>query len=117
MFRKTLLALAAVAGIFGFGAVVESMPAEAQGMHAHRPPMRHFGGPGPSARYYHPPRRHWNNHRHGWNRGWYRGGVWVTPPGVYGYYNSDCRIVRRQVRVWTDYGWRLRWRNQRICYD
>lgn len=123
MWKKTLLALATVAALAGFGAVVDSAPAAAQGMHRPMPRMHapaprfagapharpaHYWGGGP--RWHHP--RRWHHRRHGW----YGGGVMFYPPGVYGYdAYSTCRVVHRRVRVLTDEGWRLRWRKVRYC--
>lgn len=130
MWKKTILALATVAALAGFGSLFESAPAAAQGMH--RPPPRmqtmrmhaprpmiarpmHWRGDRPVR----PPYRHWHGPRHrawyGWGYGWgYR--PWAPPPGVYGYYTqSTCRVVWRKVRVWTDDGWRRRWRKVRYC--
>mgnify|MGYP001766379731 CR=1 FL=1 len=132
MWKKTLLALAAVAALTGFGLAVESTPAAAQGMYrpprAHAVPMR---APRPMiARPMHrpgshivrPPHRHWHGPRHRWyGGGWgygygYRYRGWATPPGVYGYYAYPaCHVEWRKVRVWTDDGWRRRWRKVRIC--
>lgn len=118
MWKKTLLALATVVALAGFGSLVEATPAAAQGMHhrppiMHAPPPRHWGG-GPHVvprGYYHTPRHRWGGPSYG-----FRSTVRVYPPGVYGYYGySDCRIVRKRVRVWTDYGWRFRLRNVRYC--
>lgn len=122
MWKKTLLALATVVALAGFGTVADSSPAAAQGMHRvqprmHAPAPRHWGGVQHVPRGYYRPaprwdgRRHWRGHRH-----WYGSGIWFYPPGVYGgYAYSDCRIVRKRVRVWTDDGWEYRWRRYRIC--
>ena len=123
MFKKSLLALAAVVALAGFTTFAE--PAAAQGMH--RPPMprMHAPGPrmmpmhgGPRVGAFHHPRpgpiyrpalRH-----HRITRPWIAPVIPYYPSGVYGYYD-DCRIVRKRVRVLTDYGWRLRWRTVRYC--
>ncbi len=125
MWKKTLMALAAVVAFAGLTAVVDSTPAAAQpGMH--RPPMAgmptarpRMGGMHrpPSGRFVGAPRHRWPGPgRHHRPRGWYGPGL-LFPPGVYGLYGGyeECRIVRKRVRVLTDHGWRLRWRKVRYC--
>ncbi len=52
-----------------------------------------WGGP--------PPPRGWEHRRdHGWN----------GPPR-----HRRCWVEQRQVRVWTDHGPRMRFRNVRVC--
>jgi hypothetical protein len=121
MWKKTLLALATVVALAGFGTLVESSPAAAQGMHHYQPRMqahapRHWGGVQHVPRgYYRPPPHRWHGPRH-WHGPRYGSGVWFSPPGLYaGYAYSDCRIVRKRVRVWTDDGWDYRWRRYRYC--
>lgn len=138
MFEKTLLAFATAAAIVGFAGLMGSTPAAAQGMY--NAPQRHWRAPGPG--YNHPPRvrgpgynnpprvrgpgwhtpprhrwvhrpphRRWG-YRYGYGSG-YAPGVYFYTPGVY---TSDCRLVKRRVRVLTDTGWHLRWRYRRVCY-
>jgi len=138
MWKKTLLALATVVALAGFGTVAEPTPAAAApGVHrmphagvgmarprggvvmarprvVAAPAHRWHRGPGIGVR--HPGYRH---HHRGWRGGWYGGywygGTgWYYPPGVYTAY-SNCWIVRKKVRVWTDDGWRRRWRKVRYC--
>jgi hypothetical protein len=61
---------------------------------------------------YRPPHRRWYGHRPSYRYGWGTG-VYLYPPGVYG---TECRLVKRRVRVLTDTGWHLRWRYRRVCY-
>jgi hypothetical protein len=126
MWKKTLLALATVAALAGFGAI--SGDARAAGAHRPMPPRMHAPGPRigavPRVRpgyYAHTPRAGWHHPRrwHGrrsWG-GWAGPGLLFYPPGVYGAYGdyTECRIVRKRVRVWTDDGWRRRWRRVRYC--
>jgi hypothetical protein len=140
MWKKTLLAFAAAAAILGFAAPSEAAPFDAPYMH--RPRMqsgpihvqhqpRHWGG-GPRIQQHIPPgfgydpmrRRHgdqWRHHHRHWRGGgswgWYGGGGAYSPPGLYGggYVYDDCRVIKKRVRVWTDYGWRFRWRTVRVC--
>ena len=131
MWKKTLLALAAATAILGFAAPSHAVPLYAPTVH------RHLSEPGPAVAehvQYHPrrwdggprfghrpppgfgydPMRHrrYDGPRHHW-----RGGGWAPPPGLYGGLRvyDDCRIIRKRVRVWTDYGWRMRWRTVRVC--
>jgi hypothetical protein len=139
MWKKTLLALATVAALAGFGTIADTAPAAAQGMHRPLPPRMHapaprmhvapryaapryvtpryagMHGPRPVFRHGPPHRRHWRGH--GWYGGWYASGLLIPPPGVYGYYDgyTTCRIVRKRVRIETDYGWRWGWRKVRRC--
>ena len=133
MWKKTLLALATVAALAGFGTIADTAPAAAQGMHRpmprmHAPAMRmgpmHGGprftgmhGPRPVFRHGPPHRRpHWRHDR--WRGGgWYGPGLILYPPGVYDSYSgySECRIVRKRTRILTDYGWRWGWRKVRYC--
>ena len=128
MWKKTLLALATVAALAGIGTIADTAPAAAQGMHGPMPPRMHAPGPrfspmhgGPRFSGMHNPRpvfRHGPpRHRHWRGDRWYGGGIGFYPPGLYGVYGgySDCRIVRKRVRIETDYGWRWGWRKVRYC--
>lgn len=120
MFKKTLLALTAAAAIVGFGGLVQSTPAEAQA----RGPDHQWRHPGPGPRWDHRGPGHWDGRGHWGYRSYYRPGYRAYYPGYRagfyfgapGVYTGDCRLVQRRVRVLTDYGWRLRWRTQRVCY-
>ncbi len=138
MWKKTLLALATVAALAGFGTIADTAPAAAQGMHRPLPPRMHAAaprfapmhagprqlaprhiapryagmpGPRPAFRHGPPHRRHWRG------EGWYTPGLLVYPPGIYAYDDgyTTCRIVRKRVRIETDYGWRWGWRKVRRC--
>ncbi len=135
MFKKTLLAFATATAIIGFGGLMGSAPAAAQGMH--NAPQRQWRAPGPGYNHpprvrgpgynnpprvrgpgwHHPPRQRWGHRPRGrWGYGYrygYTSGVYLYPPGVYG---TECRLVKRRVRVLTDTGWHLRWRYRRVCY-
>mgnify|MGYP001766840980 CR=1 FL=1 len=116
MWKKTLMALAAVVAITGFTTVIDAGPAEAQHMRRppppvarmHRPPTRPIG---PMVGRHHRPMP--GPHRMYRRDRWYGPGL-IIAPGVYGAY-EECRIVRKRVRVLTDEGWRYRWRRVRYC--
>lgn len=121
MFKKTLLALATVVALAGFGSLGATTPADAaQTVHRlpprmHAAPVHHRIAPAhavPRAYYVRHHHRHHRLHRSTW---WYGSGMWLYPPGVYGYYD-DCRVVRKRVRVLTDHGWRWRLRKVTYCY-
>lgn len=122
MFKQTLLAMATVVGLIGFGGMVESTPAAAQVVQhrIHRPaaaPQHRVWTHEPRQRWHNPPRRDWHRRDHWrrdrWHRDRWYGGVYVVPGAPYAY--EDCRLVKRRVRVLTDDGWRLRWRWRRVC--
>ena len=114
MWKKTFLALATVAALAGFATVADTAPAAAQGMHRPLPHRMHGGAPHFGGMHRPPPvfRPAPMRHRH-----WAGPRVRIYTPPVVGFYGGyeECRIVRKRVRVLTDYGWTWRWRKVRYC--
>ena len=130
MFKKTLGAIVAAAMFVGLGGFAAPTSASAQTIHS-PPPMRMHTPP----RFTNQPPRWDGGHRGGWDRGhrggwsgppphrprhwrgdgYWRGGVWIAPPVVYGY-TSRCWVVKKRIAYRDRWGdWHHRWVPRRVC--